>query len=97
MFLFQPFHQPPAENTAPPAPVQKLLEQPPNKPPEDQVDRVKVLFDYTAQQPDELSIKVGEILEVVTKDVEEGWWEVGGVCVCVCVCGRGGGGGSVGV
>ena len=42
---------------------------------------MKVLFDYTAEQPDELSIKVGEILEVVTKDVEDGWWEVGVVCV----------------
>ena len=43
---------------------------------------MRVLFDYTAKQPNELSIKVGEILEVVARDVEEGWWEV---CVCLCV------------
>jgi len=50
------------------------------------VDRVKVLFGYIAKQPNELSIKVGEILEVVARDVEEGWWEVGGLSVCLCVC-----------
>ena len=43
--------------------------------------RVLVLFDYTAKQPDELSINVGEILEVVTMNVEEGWWEVSGLKV----------------
>ena len=54
-------------------------EKPPAKPPGKQVERAKVLFNYTAEQPDELSIKVGEVLEVVSKDVQEGWWEVGGV------------------
>ena len=34
------------------------------------------MFDYTAQQPDELSIKVGEILEVLSEELEEGWWKV---------------------
>ena len=34
------------------------------------------MFDYTAQENDELSIKVGEILEVLSKEVEEGWWKV---------------------
>ena len=34
------------------------------------------MFDYTAQEADELSIKVGEILEVLSKEVEEGWWKV---------------------
>ena len=40
------------------------LEKPPTKPPEKQVDRAEVLFDYTGEQSDELSIRVGEILEV---------------------------------
>ena len=31
--------------------------------------QVRVMFDYTAQQPDELSIKVGEMLEVLSKEV----------------------------
>ena len=38
--------------------------------------QVRVRFDYTAQKPDELSIKVGEILEVLSREVEEaedGW------------------------
>ena len=55
-------------------------EKPPGKPPEKQVDRAKVLFNYTAKESDELSITVREVLEVVSKDTEEGWWEVSGVC-----------------
>ena len=64
-------------------PVFTLSEKPPSKPPEKQVERAKVLFDYTAEQPDELTIKVGEILEVVSKDLDgqDGWWEVGSTCV----------------
>ena len=31
-----------------------------------QVDRAEVLFDYITEQSDELSIRVGEILEVYT-------------------------------
>ena len=69
-----------------PPPVFTLSEKPPSKPPEKQVERAKVLFDYTAEQPDELTIKVGEILEVVSKDLDgqDGWWEVGSVCVSLC-------------
>lgn len=49
------------------------------------------MFDYTAEQPDELTVEVGEVLEVVSKEVDEqGWWKVGSVslylCLCVCVC-----------
>ena len=48
-----------------------------------------MMFDYTAEQPDELSVEVGEVLEVVSKEVDEGWWKVGSVslylCLCVCV------------
>ena len=44
------------------------------------------MFDYTAQQPDELSIKVGEILEVLSKEVEEGWWKVCNDCAYLCMC-----------
>ena len=35
-----------------------------HKAPEKQLDRAEVLFDYTGEQSDELSIEVGEILEV---------------------------------
>ena len=47
--------------------------------------QVRVVFDYTAQQPDELSIKVGEILEVLSKEVEEGWWKVCNDCAYFCM------------
>ena len=42
------------------------------------------MFDYTAQQPDELSIKVGEMLEVLSKEVEEGWCKVCNDCAYLC-------------
>ena len=33
--------------------------------------QVRVMFDYTAQESDELSIKVGEILEVLSVEVQQ--------------------------
>ena len=47
--------------------------------------QVRVMFDYTAQQPDELSIKVGEILKVWSEEVEEGWWKVCNDCAYLCM------------
>ena len=51
--------------------------------------QVKVIFNYTAQQHDELSIKVGEIL----KCCQGKWRKDGGrfvmivdICVCTYVC-----------
>ena len=43
------------------------------------VEQAKVFFNYIAEQPDELSTKVEEVLEVVSKDIQERWREVGGV------------------
>ena len=40
----------------------------------------KVMFDYEATQADELTIKVDDIVEVVSEE-EPGWY----VCMCVCV------------
>ena len=47
--------------------------------------KVRVMFDCTAEQPDELSIKVGEILEVLSREVEEGWWKVCNDCAYLCM------------
>ena len=44
----------------------------------------KVMFDYDATQTDELSIKVDDVVEVIS-DEEPGWYTCS-VCVCVCVC-----------
>lgn len=43
-------------------------------------------FEYEADNDDELTIRVGDVVEIITKDVDqqEGWWEVR-VCVRVCV------------
>jgi len=74
------FLPPPSLNTAfPPSVPPSHPEKPLIEPPEKQVEWAKVLFNYTAEQPDKLSIKVEEVLEVVSKDVQEGWWEVGAV------------------
>ena len=42
-------------------------------------------YEYEADNEDELTIRVGDVVEIVNKDVDgqDGWWEV---CVCVCVC-----------
>ena len=41
------------------------------------VEKAKVTFEYEADNPDELTIKVGEIVEIVNKNTDnDGWWEV---------------------
>ncbi|XP_076467244.1 SH3 domain-containing kinase-binding protein 1-like isoform X3 [Babylonia areolata] len=40
------------------------------------VDRAIVRYSYTAEQPDELSLKEGEVVRVLDKQLEdEGWWK----------------------
>lgn len=39
--------------------------------------RARVTFYYDAAEPDELSLKEGDIVEILSQD-EEGWWE--GLC-----------------
>ena len=43
---------------------------------ETQLERAKVIYDYNSEQEDELTIKVGELLEVVDKTEQDGWWKV---------------------
>ena len=51
----------------------------PEKPPEKPVEHAKVILDYPAEQPEELSIKIGDIVEILGKDMkQDGWWEVRG-------------------
>eukprot|EP00118_Oscarella_pearsei_P013470 m.108046 g.108046 ORF g.108046 m.108046 type:complete len:154 (+) comp37306_c1_seq10:2020-2481(+) len=38
-------------------------------------EQYRVLFEYTALKEDELILKVGDIVEVLHKNVTEGWWE----------------------
>ena len=44
----------------------------------------KVMFDYEATQADELTIKVDDIVEVVSEE-EPGWYVCMRACVYVCV------------
>ena len=39
------------------------------------MEQAVALYDYVAQQEDELSFKVGAVIRVVEKD-ESGWWKV---------------------
>ena len=49
------------------------------------VEKARVTFDYEADNEDELTIKVGEIVEIVNRNTEnDGWWEVG---VMLLYCG----------
>ena len=45
-----------------------------------------MVFHYTAQEADELSIKVGDIMEVWSVEVQqEGWWKVcNDLCMYTC-------------
>lgn len=59
----------------------KLVEIVPALPPKPQRDTARVLFAYTATQPDELELREGEVVTVLSKTCEDkGWWkgEVGG-------------------
>ncbi|CAH1761505.1 3370_t:CDS:10 [Entrophospora sp. SA101] len=38
-------------------------------------DFVKVLYDYEAQVPEELTIKEGDVIEITDRNVADGWWE----------------------
>lgn len=38
-------------------------------------DTCKVLHEYKAENSDELSLQPGDIVEVLNKEVDEGWWE----------------------
>lgn len=50
---------------------------PPALPPQDApTEKAKVKFAYTPEQPDELEIKLGDVLEVVNKREQDGWWKV---------------------
>jgi len=62
---------------------QRVLERPgttsssETKPPEVQsvrVDYVRLLYDYTADEAGELTVRAGDIIEVIEKDAS-GWWE----------------------
>ena len=54
------------------------------------VEKARVTFEYEADNPDELTIKVGEIVEIVNKNTDnDGWWEVSWddrVCFYICYC-----------
>ena len=40
------------------------------------VERAKVLFSYTAENEDELSIDEGDIISILEKELEDsGWWK----------------------
>jgi len=39
-------------------------------------DRARVVYSYAAENPDELSLKVGDIISVTEKNLEDvGWWK----------------------
>lgn len=57
---------------APPIPPQSLPYREPE--PEPATKQVRVLFDFEAEGPGELTIQKGDII-TVTNEIDEGWWE----------------------
>merc|ERR1719270_20200 len=48
----------------------------PRLPPKPVKDQCLVLFPYTAQNEDELTLEEGQLITVITKDCEDkGWWK----------------------
>ncbi|OTF80522.1 hypothetical protein BLA29_008875, partial [Euroglyphus maynei] len=48
----------------------------PKLPPKPQREQAKVLFRYDAQNDDELTIKEGDIITIISKENEDaGWWK----------------------
>ena len=61
----------------PPPPTPALeAESAPKLPPKPVREQAKVLFGYEAQNEDELTIKEGDIITIVSKEIEDvGWWK----------------------
>ncbi|KAL1417105.1 hypothetical protein MTO96_027159 [Rhipicephalus appendiculatus] len=64
-----------ALNLHPPVPSETSTEAP-KLPPKPVREQAKVLYAYEAQNDDELTIKEGDVITVLTKEVEDkGWWK----------------------
>ena len=60
----------------PPTPASDNNDPAPKLPPKPVREQAKVLFAYEAQNEDELTIKEGDIITIVSKDIEDvGWWK----------------------
>lgn len=65
----------PLKKPAPPVPSEVASEAP-KLPPKPVREQAKVLYAYEAQNDDELTIKEGDVITVLTKEVEDkGWWK----------------------
>ncbi|XP_077487777.1 SH3 domain-containing kinase-binding protein 1-like isoform X4 [Amblyomma americanum] len=65
----------PLKKPAPPVPSETSSEAP-KLPPKPVREQAKVLYAYEAQNDDELTIKEGDVITVLTKEVEDkGWWK----------------------
>ncbi|XP_075751338.1 uncharacterized protein LOC119174706 isoform X4 [Rhipicephalus microplus] len=65
----------PMKKPAPPVPSETSTEAP-KLPPKPVREQAKVLYAYEAQNDDELTIKEGDVITVLTKEVEDkGWWK----------------------
>eukprot|EP00043_Microstomoeca_roanoka_P013204 m.129196 g.129196 ORF g.129196 m.129196 type:complete len:1070 (+) comp15693_c0_seq1:90-3299(+) len=61
------------KKAAPPPPGQGRRKPPPPKP-QPQLPQARVLYDYEAQDADELTLRFGETVSIVRKD-PSGWWQ----------------------
>lgn len=58
-----------------PADNGNMVEPAPKLPPKPVREQAKVLFAYDAQNEDELTIKEGDVINIISKEIEDqGWW-----------------------
>eukprot|EP00117_Sycon_ciliatum_P018870 scpid17732/ scgid3621/ CD2-associated protein; Mesenchyme-to-epithelium transition protein with SH3 domains 1 len=76
-----PFMMPPGgAKTGPPPPAAPVASEPDNttdsaKPSGGKITRATVSFDYQAEAEDELSLRKGDVIEITSQEISEGWWE----------------------
>ncbi|XP_060755683.1 SH3 domain-containing kinase-binding protein 1 [Neoarius graeffei] len=73
MDLENELEKPPVKKPAPSVPQENMKTEPENKPKVKEF--CKVLFPYDAQNEDELSVKEGDIVTIISKEcADAGWW-----------------------
>jgi len=65
---YSPIHESPSMGAA------SYSSAPPPLPRQTGLRQVRANFDFTAEAPNELSMKVGDIINVI-KEIDEGWWQ----------------------
>ncbi|XP_062402102.1 epidermal growth factor receptor kinase substrate 8-like protein 3 isoform X2 [Sardina pilchardus] len=70
----RPLSRQPSQHTKPETPLNQAPWEPPADDEEEEANYMRVIFDFTARNPRELSISKGEIVQLL--DMSKQWWKV---------------------